>query len=590
MKNFIRIGTLVLVVWAIWFYAKRRQTPQVKPEKVLMTAANSQIQCLDPAWTSSGYEIREIAKVYEGLLDYHYLKRPLELIPNLAESMPTISADQLVYTFQILKGVKFQDNPCFPDGKGRELTAHDFVYTFKRLADPKFGARSFWVIDGRIQGLNEWRERYADAATVDYSEEVPGLKATDRYTLQITLNNPYPQFLYILTLSPCYVVPHEAVQYYGAEFLNHPVGTGPFTIEAFNPQATQLVYYKNPHFRDKRFPSEAADEYKHMLVYAGKQLPLVDKLITYILPEEQPKWLKFQKGQLDAVVISRDNVALEVFQDNTLIPTLKKKEIQLFKEPELGTRMVVFNNAHPLFKNNLKLRQAMSMAFDGQRYNELFHKGAAIPAQSIVPPGLVGYRADYINPYRVYNVEKAKQYLAEAGYPGGKGLPEITLDVASGTIDKQRGEFFQKYMKEIGINIKVVSNIFPELIKKVENKGTMLHVISWLAGYPDAENFYQLLYGTIQSHNIGAHFDDPAFNALFEKAIVMPDSPERTIIYEQLNRIAAEKVPIIYLVHQPTIVLYQGWVKNCMYRDCIRGVEQYFDVNLDEKKTLLPKF
>jgi len=589
MKRIIGFGAIFLVVLALWFYTKRKQAPQVAQEKVLVTVNVAHIKGLDPALNSEDhYASCEMAKVYEGLLEYHYLKRPFELVPNLAAAMPTVSEDGLTYTFKIREGVRFHDNLCFPDGRGRELTAHDFVYTFKRIADPKLGAHGFWLIDGKIKGLNEWRQKYADAAAADYTEEVEGLKALDNYTLQFTLAKPWPQFLYGLAMMVCRVVPHEAVQHYGKGFINHPVGTGPFMLEAFNPQDTKIVYYKNPNFRDKRFPSEAAEEYKHMLVYAGKKLPLVDKVITYILPEEQPRWLKFQKGQIDVVDITRDNIALEIVRNNELLPALKEKGMQLCRVAEIGTNYLAINNEHPLFKHNLKLRQAMSLAFDGEGYDQLFHNGTAILAQSTVPPGLAGYRAEYVNPYRVYNLQKAKQYLAEAGYPGGKGLPTITLDVGTATDQKQKGEFFQQCMSKIGIKINVVENIWPELIKKFTTNATMLHAIAWTADYPDAENFFQLFYGP-NKPGIGMGFDDPAFNALYEKAAVMPDSPARTVLYERLNQIAAESVPAIYTVHRPHLALQQGWLKNYLWSDFHYGTEQYWDVDLDQKQVLLPK-
>jgi ABC-type transport system substrate-binding protein len=589
MKKIFGTGAFLLVVFALWLYIKRKEAPQGTQEKVLITANDSQIKGFDPIQAEDAYSVREVTKVYEGLVDYQYLKRPFELMPNLAESMPTISADQLVYTFKLREGVKFHDNPCFPDGKGREMTAHDFVYSFKRLADPKNQARCFWLIDSKIEGLNEWRQRYTDATTVDYTDEISGLQAVDRYTLQLTLISPSPQFLYSLALAATFVVPHEAVEHYGAEFLNHPVGTGPFVTEGFNPQDTKIVYHKNPTFRDKLFPSEAAEEYKHMLVYANKKLPFVDKMITYILPEEQPRWLKFQKGQMDVIDISTGNIALEVIKDNALVPALKGKGIQLFSVGEIGTRYIVFNMANPLFKNNLKLRQAMAMAFDGAGYNKLFYNGMAILAQSTIPPGLAGYNPDYVNPSQVHDLKKAKQYLAEAGYPNGKGLPEMTLEVGPTTVDKQRGEFLQKCMKEVGINIKVVPNIFPELLKKINNKSTMLHAIAWSADYPDAENFLKLFYGLGESAGLGTNFNDPAFNTLYENAINLPDSPARTVVYERLNQMLAERVPCIYLIHSRYLVLQQGWIKNYIRSDFHYGAEQYFDIDLEQKKTLSSK-
>ena len=210
MRNNIRFGALLLAVIGLWIYTKRKKTSQTAQEKVLITVSEAQIKGLDPIQAEDVYSVREMAKVYEGLLEYHYLKRPFELAPNLAAAMPTVSDDQLVYTFQLRKGVKFHDNPCFPECKGRELTAQDLVYSLKRLADPKLQAVGFWTIDGKIKGLNEWRRKHMDAATTDYTEEIEGLKAIDRYTLQFNLTKPYPQFLYALAMAPCYVVAQEA--------------------------------------------------------------------------------------------------------------------------------------------------------------------------------------------------------------------------------------------------------------------------------------------------------------------------------------------------------------------------------------------
>ena len=589
MKNSIRLGVLVLIVLAIWFYTKRVHTPQDQNEKVLITANEAEIKGFDPAQADDFYSTREIAKVYDGLLEYHYLKRPYKLVPNLATAMPTVSADGCVYTFTIKEGVKFHDNACFPGGKGRTLVAEDFVYTIKRVADTKVHSSWFSLLAGKIKGLDAWRHKYTEAAQADYTEAVEGVKAVDQHTLQLTLTQPWPQFLYILTMNFCYVVPHEAVQYYGAEFLNHPVGTGPFTLQAFKPQLNKLVYHKNPTFRDKRFPNEAAEVYQHLLADAGKKLPLVDKIITHILPEEQPRWLKFQQGTIDVVNVAGDNIALEVVRGDGLTPQLQEKGIQLFLEPEQSTSFFMINNNHVLFKDNIQLRQALSIAFDRQRYNELFHNGTAVLAQSIVPPGLSGYQKDYINPYNTYDLVKAKQLLAAAGFPEGKGLPTIILDVNATTSYRQKGEFFQKCMERIGVTIKVVPNIFPELIKKINQKKTMMHALSWSSDYPDAENFLQLFYKSDQNVGVGANFNNAAYNTLYEQAASMQPSDARTALYEQLNRMVAEHVPAIYSVHQAHPVLYHGWIKNYLWSDCCYGTEQYLNIDLAQKQVLKAK-
>ena len=588
MKNLFKLIPLVLVAWAIWFFAKHRGTPKNQSEKVLVTVNEAQIRGFDPARSEDIYSTREVAKVYEGLLEYHYLKRPYELVPNLAAALPEVSADGRVYTFKIKPGVYFQDNACFPGGKGRELVAKDFVYAIKRVADPRVQSPWFSTIEDTIEGLDAWREKHADAAQIDYTVAVSGLQALDKHTLQFTLNKPWPQFPYILAMQFCYAVPQEAVEHYGQEFLNHPVGTGPFTLKKFNPQLNKLVYHKNPTFRDKRFPSEASEAYQHLLADAGKKLPLVDKIITHILPEEQPRWLKFQQGKVDVIELSGDNIALEVVQDNALVPSLQAKGIQLFLEPEQSTGFFVFNNSHPLFKDNEKLRQAISLAFDAQRYNELFHKGTAVNAQSIVPPGLVGYEKDYVNPYKTYDLAKARRLLAEAGYPKGQGLPIITLDTNSRTKYKQQAEFFQKCMEKIGVRIKVVPNIFSELVNKMAQKKTMMHGLAWSADYPDAETFLQLLYKADRKVGTGANFNDESYNALYERAMRLQPSPERTALYQELNRMAAEKVPAVYTMHIAHPVLYHGWVKNYLWSDCCYGTEQYLNIALEEQQASPP--
>ena len=250
-------------------------------ERVLNIVSSAEIKGFDPIMADDLYSGREIAKIYEGLLTYHWLKMPYELIPNLAEAMPEVSKDGLTYTFKIKQGVVFQDDAAFPNGKGREIEASDFIYSIKRLADSHTQSSGWWVLDGKIKGLNEWRDKNTSLTVSNYDEEVIGLKALDKYTLQFVLAKPFPQFLYSLAMGFTSVVSKEVVAKYGKEFINHPVGTGPYILPKFD-QGKRIVYTKNPTFREKFYPSDASPEYKHLLSDAGKKLPLVDKVIVNI--------------------------------------------------------------------------------------------------------------------------------------------------------------------------------------------------------------------------------------------------------------------------------------------------------------------
>ncbi len=556
--------------------------------KVLNLVVSAEIKGLDPIFADDAYSSGEVARVYEGLLEYHFLKRPYTLIPNLAESLPEVSKDGSTYTFKIKKGVFFHDDACFPGGKGRELSAQDFVYSIKRLADPKLQSTGWWLLQDKILGLDEWRNKYSGKPEVDYSEVVEGLKALDQHTLQFKLKKSFPQFLYALAMPFTFVVPEEAVKKYGKEFINHPVGTGPFILPIFT-QSNKITYSKNPTFRKKLYPSDATEEFAtpEFLTDAGKQLPLVDKIEVNIIKESQPKWLNFQKGKIDYISIPKDNFNQVINSNNGLNEEMAKKGIILKVNTALDIAYISFNHDNPIFKN-IDLRRAMSLATNPDESNRIFYNNTATVAQSIVPPGIAGYLKDFKNPYKGQNIEEAKKLLAKAGFPGGKGLPEMTYDITASTDARQGGEFFQREMAKIGIKIAVVPNPWPQLQEKINKRKVMLYGLAWSADYPDAENFLQLLYGPNKSPGAnGSGFDDPEFNALYKEASLMQDGPVRTALYEKLNRMAALSVPVIYGVHRQNYILKHGYLKNYMPSDFDHGNAQYLNIDLKEKfKTL----
>jgi len=561
----------------------------------LSLAVSSQVKGMDPIYANDRYSSNEVARVYEGLLEYHYLKRPYTLVPNLAESMPTVSKDGLTYTFKIKKGVMFQKDEALGETP-RELIAEDFVYSIKRLADPKLQGLGWWLLDGKITGLNEWRKKYSELPEVDYSETIEGLKAIDRYTLQFQLAKPFPQFLYALAMPFTFAVAREVVEKYGKEFLNHPVGTGPFAIKDGRfKQTKKIEYLKSTSFREKKYPCEASEEFKkeRLLEDCGKRLPLVDRLTVNIIEEDQPRWLNFQKGKVDYVSIPKDNFDQVIPDAKNLAPDYIEKGIQLIRSPSIDVTYTAFNHDLKLFKN-VKLRRAMSLAYDINTANKLFNNNQAIPAQSVVPPGIAGHIEGYVNPYRgtgtTENIKQAKKLLAEAGYPEGKGLEEITYDCPNSTASRQIGEYFKKQMAQIGVKIKVLQNPWPELQKKITTRNIMAYGIAWGADYPDAENFLQLLYGPNRAPGAnGSGYDNPELNRLYKTASIMQDSPERTALYEKMNRIAAEQVPWVYGVHRQNFVLRHSWLKNFVNSDFDAGSAQYLSIDKVKKEEMLKK-
>lgn len=558
--------------------------------KVLNISVGADIKGMDPIFANDAYSGGEVARVYEGLLEYHYLKRPYTLVPNLAESLPAVSNNGLTYTFKIRKGVLFHDDAAFEGGKGRELTAADFVYSVKRLADPKLQALGWWVLKGRIKGLDDWRKKHTTSKVVDYNEAIEGVKALDKYTLQFNLSKSYPQFLYALAMPFTYVVAKEAVDKYGKEFLNHPIGTGPFILPVFT-QSNKIVYKKNTKYRKAFYPKTASEDYNTpgYLADAGKQIPLVEEIRVNIMKESQPRWLSFGKGKLDLISIPKDNFEAAITPDKGLTDGLAKKGVSLLKVTSLDVTYTAFNHDVKLFEN-VKLRRALSMAYDPNKSNKLFFNDLAVPAKSVVPPGIAGHIKNYSNPYMGPNVEGAKKMLAEAGYPNGLGLPEITYDCTASTTGRQQGEFFKKQMAQIGVKIKVVTNPWPQFQSKIQKRQIQLYGIAWGADYPDAENFLQLLYGPNKSPGAnGSGYKNPEFDQLFKSSSTMQDSPERTALYEKMYRIAAEEVPWIYGVHRQNFILHNGWIRNYVPSDFDWGNAKYLNIDLNKKKELIKK-
>ena len=563
-------------------------------EKVLNLVVGSEIKGMDPIYANDLYSSNEVSRIYEGLLQYDYLTRPYKLITNLAQAMPKVSNRGKTYTFKIKKGVYFHDSPIF-EGKKRELVAEDFIYSIKRLADPKLQGLGYWLLEGKIEGLDEWRK---DKSKNRYEKIISGLKATGKYTLQFTLKKPFPQFLYALAMPFTYAVAREVVEKHKKEFLNHPVGTGPYILPRFT-QSNKIIYTHNPNYRKELYPCKASvdilREYgAEILKDCGKPLPLVKKVVVSILKEAQPRWLNFQKGRFDAVGIPKDNFDQVVLPDKkALNEEFTKKGIDLSISPSLDVTYVAFNHDEKLFQN-VNLRRALFSAYNQKEVNRLFYNNTSMDAQSVIPPGISGYDKNYRNPYRgdgsAKSIERAKKLLAKAGYPEGKKLPVITYDTVSSTVSRQMAEYFKSQMATIGVKLKVVQNTWPSFQKKITDRKIMLYGIAWGADYPDAENFLQLLYGPNRAPGAnGSGYDNPEINNLFRKAVRLPDSPKRARLYRELNIKLGNLVPLIYGFHRTSYALKHGWLENRVYTEFSAGTGKYLNINLKKKKELFKK-
>ncbi|MBN1685716.1 MAG: hypothetical protein JW852_03630 [Spirochaetales bacterium] len=588
MKKLILVLSIICLSAAFTF-AEGSAEGAAAMDKQLNRYVIAKLQPFDPADMTDLYTSQVYGDIGEALYAYNYLADTYVLKPEVAKSMPKVSADGLTYTIEMHNDIYYYDPlmEVFPKGKGRNVMAKDFVLSVKRLADPDTESGGWWLYEGYIKGLDDWA-----AAGADYSKEVEGFKAIGDYTIQLTLTKPYPQILYTFAMPFTYPVPQELIDYYGDEWKNYPIGSGAYYYDhAESIPGTKHVLRANPYWKAMKFPaaSTAGPATTAKLgsavlkEYEGKELPFCNTVVWNVIEESSVQWLKFLNGELDYSSIPKDNFDSTVIQ-NELTPAMTAKGITLDVNPTLDVTYHFFNMDHPILGQNTKLRQAMSMAYDHEKALEIFYNNTATNAQTLIPPGLGGYDPNYKNPYATYNLAKAKQLLAEAGYPDGKGLPTFKYQMysTSSTTHRQMVEFYIENMSKIGIKVEAVAGDWPTFLERIDNHEVELGGVAWGADYPDAQNFLQLNYGPNAAPGPNsANYDNPKFNELYEKGAYMQQSPERDKLYAEAAQIAAEDVCWIMGVHRLSYALEHPWLKTRVFRDIGAGYSKYLDIDAE---------
>ena len=582
----------IISLEALFAFAKGEAEEATAAGKVLNRYVSAEPGAFDPAKMADRNTRLVYGDIAEALFAYEYLADNYVLRPEVARSMPSVSADGLVYTIEMHDDVYYYDPlmEVFPNGKGRAVMAKDFVLSLKRLADPGNQSGGWWLYEGRIKGLDEWA-----AAGADYSREIEGFRAIDDYTLELILTGPYPQILHNFAMPFTYPVPGELIDTYGNEWRNYPIGTGAYYYDhGESVRGTQHVLKANRCWKGLTFPSasSAGPETTAKLgpaalrEYQGKALPFCTTVVWNVIEESPLLWLKFLRGELDYRSIPAESFASEVMQ-NTPAAEIAAKGIILDINPTLDVTYQFFNMEDPLLGGNKKLRQAMSMAYDHESALEILYNNAAVNAQTPIPPGLGGYDPDYKNPYATYDPARAKLLLAEAGHPGGQGLPTFKYQMYS-TADKTHRrmvELFIENMSRIGIKVDAVPGEWHTFLKRIDNREVQIGAIAWVADYPDAESFLKLHYGPNKAPGPNAAgYDNPKLNELYEKASFMQQSRARDAIYAEAARTAAEDVCWIMGVHRLSYTLEHPWLKNRVFRQFGAGHSKYLDLDIRMRK------
>ncbi len=524
---------------------------------------------LDPAQASNLYANFLAVNLFDTLYRYKYMARPYELESNLADGLPEVSADGLIYTIRIKPGVQFIDDPAFPSGKGRAVRAADFVYSIKRHFDPQTRAQGAWLWQGRIVGLDEWKEQGSD-----YDEDVAGLRALDDRTLQIQLISPFPQLTHTLTQGYSAVVPREAVELYGQEFAIHPVGSGPYRLQKFDSAGAILI--RNPAFREEAFSAaaEGFDPASHDTVdieaLEGRIPPFTDRVEIAFIAEDAARWNAFIAGELDfvKVPVSQFDQVLQS-RDPPLLKAEFAGKYHLLANLESGFVHTDFNlddpriGYHPDPEQNARnhaLRCAIIKAFDWQKRNEVFYYGIGQVFPGIIPPAAPEFdpAQDRISVER--DLDAARELLERNGWDDDN-LPVLEYGLQSSVTERQIFEQFRSFMTDLGYPREKIRPLtyatYGDYARAYLNREVMLITTGWTMDYPDAENTMQLFFGPNASPGSNsANYNNEEFNRLYRAGSSMQPSPVRTAMYRNMNRLVINECATISGVSRRLILIW----------------------------------
>ena len=510
------------------------------------------IRGLDPVGINDVVSHHVAHQIYDLLID---LDSNLQLVPQLATRWE-ISDDGKLYTFHLRKGAKFHDNSCFPDGKGREMNAIDVKYSFDRICDPRTTPLGYDYYKNRVVGAEEYFREITKAIREEREpvlNGVSGFIVKDDSTFQIKLKEPFGPFIYYMCLGFAYIVPREAVEMYGEDFFQNPVGTGPFVFEDWRPDL-ELNLTRNKNYWDK-------DEF-------GNQLPYLDKVQFRFMKEASQQLLEFKNGKLDECYQIPLESFKEVIDENkSLNPEYSKFILQ--RTPSLTIQYYGFLMTSEIF-NNDKVRKAFNYAIDRSKIIKFVLNGQAAGGAfyGIVPPAMPDYDSEVIDGYE-HDIVKAKELMKEAGYPDGTGFPEVTLQInEGGGRNIQIAEAIQSMLKAIGVTVKLQILTFAQHLDNIDAGRADFYRLGWIADYPDPENFLNLYYGKNVPDNPedispinSTRYKNEKYDLIFEEAIQTTDKIERYKLYQVAEQIAVSDAPMLYIFYSEDYRLLQPYVR-----------------------------
>ena len=542
-----------------------------KGKSVINLAIDNPVKSFDPAIAFNNDSLFVIGQSLETLYQYHYLKRPFEVIPLLADGMPEISTDGLKYTFKIKQNVKYHNGDNVFKSE-RFVKAQDFVNQIKRLAFRPLKSTGNWLFAGKLKGFNSFTKTVGNDFSKFLSEDIEGLKAIDDLTFEIELNEPEPNLLYFLAMPFTTPVPIELLNKYKNSLSEVLVGTGPYEFVKRGDQ--KYIFKKFKHYHSEFYPS-SGDRYantENLLSSSKKKLPFIDFINFHIVQKEDVKWEMFKTGDLDILDVPRRWLPELSKQNSNLNKEFKKLNIDIKHFSRQTTRWFGFNMNDVVMKN-INIRKAIAHAINYEKYIELITNNTSLKANSMFNPSIPGYKPSHSLGYS-YDPVKAKKFLELSGYKP-RELKIVYSTRGKQEIHYEEAEFIQSYLNEIGINVEIQTLSFSEFLKKGRGGKLQFWTDNWIYDYPDAENILQLLISKNHPGINKSGYSNPRVDALYNKLTKTLNKEKRFNIMYEIETIVSKELPWIMLLYESTYIAHHRSIKNFRKSFFIRNYVKY---------------
>lgn len=577
-KVYITLSLVSFLLLGAAFWSWQKLNFVKENESSLKLALDDVVESLDPVSAFSDDALVVSAQVLEPLYQYHYLKRPYEIESLASQGLPSIHDEGKRVRIKIKQGLYFHPHPAF-EGKKRELMAQDFVTQFKRLAMDSLKSPGQGFFSGLIEGFNEYGKKIGDNWEKLQFHELPGVKAIDAWTLEIRLKRSEPNLTYYLAMNFTAPVPWEIVQYHKNDLSIVLVGTGPYLYQGYNGQYYEME--KNPEYRPEFYPT-AGDRFanvQNLLVSSKERIPFINNVRFYVSSNERGRWEQFINKEIDLLNVPKTFIPLLYDEKGEMNPELKANNVELKHFPILANRWLAFNMKDPLVGKNGYLRRAIAFAIDYSRYIELLSQNTNLRANSILVPGISGYRPAQEFRFK-FDPELAKEYLKMAGFSNPNEMPTITYSTRGNQgISLIEADFIKEMLETIGLKVNIQILSFSEFLTKGRAGELMFFTDNWMFDYPNGENILQLLV----SHNFPginkAAYSNPIVDKLYLDLKETMSSDERDKIIHKIEELVFEDLPWIPMMYESTFILHYPPIKNYRKSSIIRNYVKYLKVD-----------